>query len=113
MTVVETPVFLRKAASVWDEDEHDAGIAFVASNPEAGNVIPETGGVRKLRWAAKGKGKSGGARVIYYFHNQSMPVFMLSVYAKNEKADLSPAERNEMKKLVPQLLRAYSKGMMQ
>ena len=88
-------------------------VAFVAANPEAGSVIPETGGARKLRWAAKGKGKSGGARIIYYFHNESLPIFMLSTYAKGEKTDLSQAERNALKKLVPQLLREYTRRRMQ
>jgi mRNA-degrading endonuclease RelE of RelBE toxin-antitoxin system len=74
MTVVETPFFLRKAAGVLTEGEREQLVAFVAANPEAGDVIPESGGVRKFRWAAKGKGKSGGARVIYYFHNEALPV---------------------------------------
>ena len=88
-------------------------VAFVAANPEADRVIPETGGVRKLRWAAKGKGKSGGARIIYYFHNESAPIFMLSAYAKGEKTDLSQSERNALKKLVPQLMREYARRRMQ
>lgn len=88
-------------------------IAFVAANPEAGRVIPGTGGVRKLRWAAKGKGKSGGARIIYYFHNKSIPIFMLSAYAKGEKTNLSKAEQNALKKSVPQLLSEYARRRMQ
>ncbi len=110
VTVAETPLFVRKAAVIFDEDERAALIAFVAWNPEAGDVIPGTGGVRKLRWAAKGKGKSGGARVIYYFHNESMPVFLLSAYAKSKKVNLSGAERNALRKLVPLLVRGYLRG---
>lgn len=113
ITVVETPLFLKKASSIFNEEERATLIAFVAANPEAGSVIPEAGGIRKLRWAAKGKGKSGGARVIYYFHNERLPVFMLSAYAKAEKSDLTKAERNELKKLVPQLVRAYATRRMQ
>ena len=113
ITVVETPLFLKKASSIFEEEERGALIAFVAANPEAGLVIPGTGGIRKLRWAAKGKGKRGGARVIYYFHNEAVPVFMLSAYAKGEKTDLSQTERNELKKLVPQLVREYTKGRVQ
>lgn len=113
MTVVETPLFQRKAALVFDEGERAELIAFVASNPEAGRIIPATGGVRKLRWAAKGKGKSGGARVIYYFHDESMPVFLLSAYAKTQKVNLTMVERNELRNLVPKLVRGYSKGRTQ
>ncbi|MFN0106509.1 MAG: type II toxin-antitoxin system RelE/ParE family toxin [Bryobacteraceae bacterium] len=61
-----------------------------------------------MRWALPGWGKSGGARVIYYFHNESVPVFLLSVYAKNEKVNLTPAERNILKRLVPELVHAYN-----
>jgi hypothetical protein len=113
MTVVETPFFLRKAAGVLTEGEREQLVAFVAANPEAGDVIPESGGVRKFRWAAKGKGKSGGARVIYYFHNEALPVFLLNVYAKNQKANVTKAERNQLKALVPLLVGDYRKGMQQ
>ena len=88
-------------------------VAFVAANPEAGRVIPETGGVRKLRWAAKGKGKRGGARIIYYFHDESMPVFLLTAYTKGQKADISKAERNALRKLVPELIREYARRSVQ
>ena len=86
------------------ESERVELVAFVAANPEAGNVIPETGGVGKLRWRLPGRGKRGGARVIYYYHSERLPVFLLAAYAKNEKATLSKAERNAMKKLIPLLV---------
>ncbi len=85
-------------------------VGFIAANPEAGDLIPETGGVRKIRWALPGRGKSGGARVVYYYHNESLPVFLLAAYGKNEKANLSKAERNAMAKLVPALIQNYSEG---
>ena len=78
--------------------------------PESGALIPGSGGLRKLRWALQGKGKSGGARIIYYFHSDRMPVVMLSIYAKNTKVNLSQAERNELKTLVPELVREFMKG---
>ena len=110
MTVVETPFFLRKAADLLTEEEREELIEFVGVNPELGNVVPESGGVRKMRWAAKGKGKSGGVRVIYYFHSEALPVFLLTVYAKSQKANLTKAERNELKALVPLLVKNYGKG---
>jgi len=63
--------------------------------------------VRKIRWAREGMGKRGGARVIYYYHNERLPVFLLSAFAKNRKANLSRAERNAMKRLVPILVAGY------
>jgi hypothetical protein len=86
-------------------------IAFLAANPESGDLMPETGGARKLRWRAQGRGKRGGARVIYYYHNESIPLFLLNVFAKNEKANLTKAERNEMRDLLPRLVAGYRKRM--
>lgn len=86
MTVVETPFFLRRAESILDEGERAALVAAVAKMPEAGEIIPGTGGIRKLRWAIGEWGKSGGARVIYYFHSERMPVVLLSIYAKAPKS---------------------------
>lgn len=93
------------------ETERAELVGFVAANPEAGDVMPQTGGVRKLRWAAKGKGKRGGVRVIYYHHSESIPLFLLNVYAKSEKDNLTKAERNEMKTLVPRLVAGYRRRM--
>jgi hypothetical protein len=87
MTVVETPFFLRKAAGLLDEEERSDLVAFVGAHPDTGDVIPETGGVRKLRWAVRGHGKRGGARVIYYFHSEAFPLFLLTVYGKGQKAN--------------------------
>jgi hypothetical protein len=66
--VAETPLFVRQAAEVWDEAGREAFVEFIARNPEAGDIIPETNGVRKIRWARSGIGKRGGARVIYFYH---------------------------------------------
>lgn len=110
MTVAETPLFLRKAEKLLDEEERTALVMAIAQEPEAGEIMPGTGGVRKLRWALEGRGKSGGARVIFYFHSDRMPVVLLSIYAKNVKVNLSQAERNDLKTLVPELVRAFMKG---
>ena len=84
-------------------------VAIIGANPAAGEIIPETGGVRKPRLLLSGMGKRGGARVIYYYHNEQLPIFLLSAYAKNRKENLSEAERNAMKKLAPALVAGYPK----
>jgi hypothetical protein len=107
MTIVETEEFLRKSRPLISDSDRAALVAFVGANPEAGEIIRGTGGVRKIRWALEGMGKRGGARVIYYYHNERLPVFLLSAYAKNRKADLSQAERNAMRRLVTTLVTGY------
>jgi hypothetical protein len=89
MTVVETPGFIRDANSALTDEGRADMIFFLAANPEAGDIMAETGGRRKLRWKAQGRGKRGGVRVIYYFHNESLPLFLLNVFAKNEQANLT------------------------
>ena len=111
MAVVETPSFLREAAAALDEAERLDLIWFLAANPESGDVMTGTGGSRKLRWRAAGRGKRGGVRVIYYYHNETIPLFLLSVLAKNEKANLTPAERNAMAALLPRLVAGYGRRM--
>jgi hypothetical protein len=90
ITVVETSAFARRAEKLLSADEHDALITLLAEEPMAGDEIPGTGGVRKLRFGAQGKGKSGGARVIYYFYDQETPLYAIFIYGKGEQADLSP-----------------------
>jgi len=107
MTVVETAEFLKHAARLMSDVDREKLVAFVGANPEAGEIIAETGGVRKIRWARKGK--RGGARVIYYYHSERLPVFLLTAYAKNRKGNLSQAERNTMKRLIPILVAGYSR----
>jgi mRNA-degrading endonuclease RelE of RelBE toxin-antitoxin system len=109
MTVVETPFFLRKASSLLDEEARSELVVFLGMNPESGNIIPETGGVRKLRWTVPGRGKRGGIRVIYKYRNEKFPLFLLTVYAKNQKANLTKAERNAWNNLVPVLVATYAK----
>ncbi len=66
-----------------------------------------TGGIRKLRWSAQGKGKSCGVRIIYYHHNESLPLFLLTVFGKGEKANLTKAESNDLAKLTSLLVKNY------
>ena len=102
---VETAAFLADATGNLDAEERSELVTFLASNPKAGVIIPETGGVRKLRWARESGGKSKGYRVIYYFHSERIPLFLLALYAKNEKSNLTQAERNTIRKLTAILSR--------
>lgn len=100
VTVAETPEYLRRAERLLSAAERADLVAYLAANPRAGDLMQGTGGIRKLRWARGGRGKSGGARVIYYFHSEAMPLYLLTVFGKNERANLSKAERNELAALV-------------
>ncbi len=106
-TVVELPEFCRRAAALLKETEKQAVISYLALRPLSGAIMQGTGGIRKLRWASSGKGKSGGVRIIYYYHGKSTPLFLLSLFGKSEKANLSKAERNELAKLVRVLAKSY------
>jgi hypothetical protein len=109
MTLVETEEFVRRSKAILTEAERDALVAHLGANPEAGQLAPGTGGVRKIRWATRGHGKRGGARVIYYYCNQSIPLFLLDIYAKNEKTNLSEADKRSLKRLLPLLVSRYKK----
>ena len=102
-TVAETPTFSRQADKLFDEDERRELIDFLAVNPTAGDEMPGTGGVRKLRFGALGRGKRGGARVIYYFGGTDMPIYALLAYAKSARTDLTPAERRTVSALAAAL----------
>jgi hypothetical protein len=102
--VVETDSFRRAAnAAGVTEAERLTIIDLVAADPTAGDLMAGTGGARKLRFAAKGKGKSGGYRIITFFAAQDIPVFLLDIFAKGEKVNLSKAERNELKGILGKL----------
>lgn len=103
-TIAEMPEFIRRAEKLFGQAERQALIDHLANSPKAGVLMQGTGGIRKLRWAREGSGKSGSARVIYFFHNESMPLYLLSVFGKGEKANLSKAERNELAKLIKLLV---------
>ena len=97
--MAETPEFSRRAARLLSPVEQEALVLALAMNPLAGDLIRGTGGVRKLRWARDGRGKSSGVRVIYYFHSDNAPLYLLTIYGKGEKVDLTDEERNEFAKV--------------
>jgi len=96
LTVVETAVFSRRAEKLLAPEERDELTFFLATHPMAGDEIPGTGGVRKVRFAARGKGKSGGVRVIYYFFDENNPLYAIFLYGKNEQANLTPDQKKEV-----------------
>ncbi|MBI1302083.1 MAG: addiction module toxin RelE [Alphaproteobacteria bacterium] len=100
ITIGETLQFIKKAEKLMTKAEKDELVEFVAKNPEAGDIIPKTGGVRKLRFAREGQGKSSSFRVIYYYYNVQNPVYMLTVFEKNEKANISDAEKQTIYKAI-------------
>ena len=105
-SVIETPSFTRRADALLSRDERKALIDTLAGSPLAGDLIPGMGGVRKLRFAARGRGKSGSFRVIYYFLHKNQPIFALLVYGKNEQSDLSPAQRKTLGGLAADMKRS-------
>ncbi|MBX3176287.1 MAG: type II toxin-antitoxin system RelE/ParE family toxin [Candidatus Hydrogenedentes bacterium] len=106
-TIVELPEFVRRAAGLLTDDEKRELLNYLASEPRAGVLVQGTGGVRKLRWAVGVKGKSGGVRVIYYVHGIRVPIFLLTVYGKREKDNLTKAECNELALLTSALVKNY------
>ncbi len=110
-TVVETPEFQRRVRGLLTDAEREALIDHLAANPEAGDVMPATGGARKLRWAAQGRGKSGGVRVITFYSGPPVPVFLLTVFGKGEKVNLTKAERNAFRKVLGKLVTEYQEGV--
>ena len=106
-TVVELPEFLRKSAKLLKPSERQSIINYLACHVKSGDLIKGTGGIRKLRWAAQSKGKSGGVRVVYYYHNEAMPLFLLTAFGKGEKANISKGERNKLATFTTLLVKNY------
>ena len=100
ITVQTSKSFESLARSLMDEAEYDDLIEFLARNYLKGDIIPATGGVRKIRYARRGSGKSGGFRVIYYYHSEGTPLIPFTIFAKNRKTNLSDTEKNELYKIV-------------
>jgi len=102
-TVVETRHFVARAGKLLSENERDELIDFLATHPLRGDVLAGTGGIRKVRFARTGRGKSGGVRVIYYYYSAERPIYLLEIFGRNEKANLTMAERNALAKVVAEI----------
>jgi len=107
IAIVELPPFSKKAAKILEKEEIEALRAYLLQYPDKGDVIPGTGGIRKLRWAASGRGKRGGARVIYFYHVVGTTIYLMACYTKNEQDDLSQQVKKQLKAVVEQI----KKGM--
>jgi hypothetical protein len=107
ITIAEVPEYIRQAEKILTEVERQDVLNYLAAHPKVGDLIEGTGGIRKLRWGRGGHGKSGGVRVIYYYHSELMPLYLLTLFAKNKQDNLSKAERNELAKLVDILVAAW------
>jgi hypothetical protein len=96
VSVIEFAAYRRRANELLTAAQRDAVIDLIAYEPACGDIIPGSGGLRKVRIGRDGMGKRGGARVVYYFYNESFPILLLALYAKNEKGDLTAAEKREL-----------------
>src|SRR5580704_3790254 len=110
LTVVETSAFARRAEKLLSAEEHEELIFYLALHPQSGDEIVGTGGVRKVRFAAKGKGKSGGVRVVYYVVDDTIPLFALLIYGKGEQADLTAEQRARVAELAKVIKASRSKA---
>ena len=100
MIFIETPIFTKRLSELLDDDSYAAFQRELLSRPDMGDVIEGTGGLRKVRVASGGHGKRGGSRVIYYHFSSASQIALLMIYPKNEKDDLSAAERKALKHIV-------------
>ena len=111
-TILTTPTFEAQAARAGlDGDTITEMLLVLAGNPKAGVVMPGTGGLRKLRHAGRGGGKSGGYRVIHFYGGDDIPVFVFALIDKGQQADLSQAAKNEFRRKLPEIVKAYRTGV--
>jgi hypothetical protein len=100
LTIVESPIFQKLWPRYWDEDERAEFASFIALNPEAGIVIRGSGGIRKVRWAREGAGKSGGVRIVYLARNEAGEIYLLTLYAKSESENISLTTLKEIRRVL-------------
>ena len=100
LTVVESPIFQKLWPRYWDEDERAEFASFITQNPEAGAVIRGSGGIRKVRWAREGAGKSGGVRIVYLARNDAGEIYLITLYAKSESENISLTILKEIRRVL-------------
>ena len=108
MVFLEAPAFARHVFEYLGEDQYHLLQIELTNNPEVGDVMPDTGGFRKFRWAdpRRGKGRRGGLRIIYYYFLSDSQILLAMIYDKNEAADLTPKEKNTLKTAIETELNA-------
>jgi hypothetical protein len=106
-TIAELPEYIRRVEKLMSAAERLNIVNYLAAHPKAGDLMEGTGGVRKLRWGRGAQGKSGGVPVIYYVHSDLMLLYLLTLFAKNERANIRKAERNELAELVELLVQIW------
>ena len=107
VSVIELTGYRQRADELLTVDEQDAVIDLIAYEPTCGDLIPGTGGLRKVRVGRGSSGKRGGARVIYYFYNANFPLVLLALYAKNEKADLSARDKKALAATLKEIMTSW------
>ncbi len=105
---IETPLFSKQIDKLLDDDNYTELQLNLINNPEQGDLIQGTGGVRKVRWALSNKGKSGGVRIIYYYMDNNGVFFMLLAYPKNKKVTLTAQEKSSLAKITQQIKEVYN-----
>lgn len=111
LEVVEFTDFSADAKGLLTEQQLQTMRTELSTLRQLGSMIKDTGGLRKFRWGAKGKGKRGGVRIIYYYGGDHMPIFLIAIYSKSEKADMPPAEKKAARKIVSVIKEAYRTKM--
>jgi hypothetical protein len=96
VTVIETDAYLSIAAKIMSAEDMEAVVLMISENPTSGDVIPGSGGLRKMRIPLQGRGKRGGGRVIYWYYNAGYPAILMWAFAKNEASDLTPTQKKAL-----------------